>query len=71
MEWREALDEARTEDALQALWDQTQASRNDLLQALAQSIDQHPDAAQAVSHVRALMFVERFAEEVQSHLDRI
>jgi len=71
MEWREALDEAHTEDALQALWEQTQASRNDLLQALAQSIDQYPDAAQAVSHVRALMFVERFAEEVQSHLDRL
>ena len=71
MEWREALDDAHTEDALQALLDKTQTARSELLQALAQSIDQEGNAAQAVAHVRSLMFVERFAEEVQSHLERL
>lgn len=71
MAWREALDDATTEDALQALWDQTQTARSALLQALAQSIDEEGNAAQAVAHVRALMFVERFADEVQSHLERL
>jgi len=71
MEWREALDDAHTEDALQALWDQTLTARGELLAALAQSIDQHGNATQAVAQVRSLMFVERFAEEVQSHLERL
>jgi hypothetical protein len=42
-----------------------------LLQALTQSIDQAGNATQAVAQVRSLMFVERFAEEVQSHLERL
>jgi molecular chaperone HscB len=71
MEWREALDDANTEDALQTLWDQTQTARSELLQDLAQSIDTERDAKKAVGQVRSLMFVERFADEVQSHLERL
>lgn len=70
MEWREALDDARDEQALEALLDATDAARRELHAALAQAIDQDRNARDAVSHVRALMFVERFAEEVHQRLDR-
>ncbi len=71
MEWREALDEADDVAALESLLDDTAAARRQLHAELAHAIDQHQDAAAAVQHVRALMFVERFAEEVHQRIDRL
>lgn len=71
MAWREALDDAHTHAALQALLDDTQSSRTHTLDTLASCIDTQHDAAGAVSTVRALMFIERFADEVQTRLDRL
>lgn len=71
MEWREALDEAAGEDELNALLEQTRNARQHLLETLAQLIDQAQDAPAAVDQVRALMFVERFAEEVHNRLERL
>jgi molecular chaperone HscB len=70
MEWREALDEADGADAIEALLDETQAVRRSMLDQLAQTIDQQRDATTAAQQVRALMFVERFAEELHARLDR-
>ncbi len=71
MEWREALDGADDAAALENLLGETAAARQQLHAQLAHSIDQQGDAAGAVQHVRALMFVERFAEEVHQRLDRL
>lgn len=71
MEWREALDEAHTEDALDALLRDTRATRQTLLDELARTIDERQDAPAAAQQVRALMFVERFADEVRQRLERL
>lgn len=73
MEWREALDEAADEAALDALLAQTRAARQALLVQLEQQLDATgaPDASQAAESVRALMFVERFSQEVQTRMDRL
>ena len=70
MEWREALEEADGADAIEDLLDQTQAFRRDMLEQLGRTIDQQRDAAAAAQQVRALMFVERFADDLHSRLDR-
>ena len=70
MEWREALEEARDESALEALLDETQAAQRAALQELERLIDQMGDAQAAVQQVRALMFVDKFAQEVHDRLDR-
>jgi molecular chaperone HscB len=70
MEWREALDEAHGSDALEALLDETQAAQRAALQELERLIDQEGDAQAAVQQVRALMFVDKFAQEVHDRLDR-
>jgi molecular chaperone HscB len=73
MEWREALDEAADEAALDALLAQTRAARQALLVQLEQQLDAPgaSDASQAAESVRALMFVERFSQEVQTRMDRL
>jgi len=71
MAWREALDEADDAPALEALLDETAASRKQTLQDVARHLDQEGDAAAAAQGVRRLMFIERFAEEVEARLDRM
>ena len=71
MEWREALDAADDTAALEELVAQTRRAQEELLGQLAQSIDEVGDADQAVQRVRALMFVQRFADEVHNRLERI
>lgn len=68
MQWREALDEARTADDMRALLDAVQAQRHERLQALQEAIDARGDAVAAVAQVRALMFIERFADTVRARL---
>jgi molecular chaperone HscB len=70
MEWREALDEADGAEAIEALLAQTQSVRTAMLDQLGRAIDRQRDAAAAAQQVRALMFVERFADELQARLDR-
>jgi len=71
MEWREALDEADSADAIEALLDDAQAARKGLLGTIERLIDTERDAAAAAQQVRALMFVERFAQELHNRLDRL
>ncbi len=68
---REALEEADSPAALQSLADEIQAQKAQLLQQLEASLDQQADAAQAAQQVRALMFVERFAQEIDARIDQI
>ncbi len=71
MEWREALEEAAGAEAIEALLAQTQAFRRDSLDQLGRTIDQQRDALAAAQQVRALMFVERFADDLHGRLDRL
>lgn len=70
MAWREALEEANSLADLEALWDETQASRRDLLAAMQISADQAADFQALAGQVRAMMFVQRFAQDVQERLDQ-
>jgi molecular chaperone HscB len=71
MEWREALDEARSTAELEALAEQVAAARQESLRTCGQLLDQQQDYPQAVQRVRALMFIERFAGDVEARLDQM
>lgn len=71
MAWRESLDDAADEEALDALLAQTRLVRQQTLDQLAHWIDEEHQAQAAVQEVRSLMFIERFADEVQTRLDRL
>jgi molecular chaperone HscB len=71
MEWREALDEASGEDELEDLARRVQARRREMLAAIEQLLDREGDAAAAARQVRALMFVERFGEDIEARLAQL
>ena len=71
MEWREALDEAEGEDALDALSQRVLARRREMLERIGQLLDEEGDAQAAARQVRALMFIERFAADVESRLAQL
>ncbi len=71
MEWREALDEADGADALDTLLAEARDARQQALATLTQLIDEEANPTAAVQQVRALMFVERFTDEVHQRLERL
>ncbi len=71
MEWREALDEANSAAVLDELGAQVTASRRETLEQCAQLLDVQHDYPQAVQQVRALMFIERFARDIEARLDQM
>ncbi|MGZ3182910.1 MAG: Fe-S protein assembly co-chaperone HscB [Telluria sp.] len=71
MEWREALGEAKADRdaaALEALDQQVRLDRKARLVAVGQQLDAH-DYRHAAQSVRALMFIDKFAEEVGRALE--
>jgi molecular chaperone HscB len=68
MAWREALDDAVTPEAVERLAATLEAQRQAAYQELAASLDARMDFAAAAQQVRALMFVERFAADVEQRL---
>ena len=71
MEWRENLEDTATAQGLKALADQVAAEQRRVQQTLGDLLDVAKDPAQAVGQVRALMFIERFIQEVNAKLDRL
>lgn len=71
MEWRENLDDTESTQGLEALADQVASEQRRVQKELARLLDQAQDPAQAVGQVRALMFIERFTQEVNAKLDRL
>jgi len=69
MAWREALDEARTQADVQAIDDGVAQAERRMLADLAASLDDVQDARAGAQHVRALMFVHRFRQDVERRLD--
>ena len=71
MEWRESLDEASTLAEVEALASAVAAHRDHAFGELRRLIDDQRDHAAAAQQVRALMFVERFASDVDHRLEAL
>lgn len=71
MAWREALDEAAGESAVEQLAEDVEAERRRMEQQLTFTIDEQRDWAAAAAQVRALMFVARFAQDIERRLDTL
>ncbi len=71
MEWREALDDARTVEAVEALDKELSQHRRSSLAQLEQTLDTDHDHAAAAQQVRALMFSERFAHDIDRRLEAL
>jgi molecular chaperone HscB len=71
MEWREALEEASGEDELDAIAGQLAGSRRQLLARIEALLDVEHDAVAAAQQVRALMFLERFGEDIENRLAQL
>ncbi len=69
MAWREALDDASSLDDLHALHDEVLTARRAHLTQCEQHIDVSHAYDQAAQTVRALMFIERFATDIENRLD--
>jgi molecular chaperone HscB len=71
MEWRENLEDTDSTQGLEALAGVVAAEQHRLQQTLGDLLDVAKDPMQAVGQVRALMFIERFTQEVNAKLDRL
>ena len=70
MHWRESLDEAQT-PAIEALAREVASEREARLRRVGQLLDERGDAAGAVREVRALMFIERFADDIEQRKEAL
>jgi molecular chaperone HscB len=71
MEWREALEDASTLQAVQALEDEVNGVRQQAQAACGQLLDEAQDYLGAAQQVRALMFIERFRDDIGARLDQL
>ena len=71
MEWREALDEANSVEKMEEIALESLNYGRELLLKIEQSIDVDQDFSAAARQVRSLMFVERFALEVDSRIEQL
>lgn len=71
LEWREALAEARGPADVDELAQQVATHRDTALAELRETLDRRHDWRAAADQVRALMFVERFASDVDERLEAL
>ena len=71
MEWREALEDADSVAQVEALEAQVQQARRAALERCGDLIDQEQDYAGAALQVRALMFIARFALDIERRLEQL
>lgn len=71
MEWREALEGARGEADVDAISDELQAARAQALQRIERLLDADNDAKAAAEQVRALMFIERFGNDIERRYEQL
>ena len=69
MAWREALDDAADLAGVERLGQDVATTERDLLAALSTCLDTQNDTAAAAAQVRALMFVQRFRQDIERRLD--
>lgn len=71
MAWREALDDAADLAQVEALAEELKAHRESALAQLRATLDEQRDFAAAARQVRALMFSERFAHDIEQRLEAL
>ena len=71
MEWREALDEAKTNDDLDQIAALSRLTMHEQLLKVEQLLDVDHNFTAAAQQVRGLMFTERFASEVDARMDQL
>jgi molecular chaperone HscB len=71
LEWREALDEAIDAPSVEALAAQVRKRQAEVLERMTVLIDERHDYAAAAELVRASMFIERFADDVDRRLEAL
>ena len=69
MAWREALDDASTRGAIESIANELDSHRRQAYAELAHALDAGNAYDRAAQQVRALMFVERFADDVAGRLE--
>ena len=69
MQWREDLEDADSAAAVDALEAQVQQARRAALERCASLIDTQRDFVAAAQQVRALMFIARFAQDIERRQD--
>jgi len=71
MEWREALDDAATLAAVEAIDTQVEQRETALLEEVRHLLDDANDATTAAQRVRALMFIQRFRYDIAKRIDNL
>jgi molecular chaperone HscB len=71
MAWRESLEEADSAEALDLLDSNLAAARQQVLQHIEQMLDAEGDPKAAAQQVRALMFIERFSQDVERRREQL
>ena len=71
MEWREALEDAENVDDLDKIAMQANNSGRKQLSKIEQTLDVDKNFLAAAQQVRSLMFIERFASEVDARIDQL
>ena len=71
MAWREELEQARLPEDIEQVNAELATARSETLQRIASLLDESADAAAAARQVRALMFIERFAHDVDARFDQL
>ncbi|WP_439113359.1 Fe-S protein assembly co-chaperone HscB [Hydrogenophaga sp.] len=71
MQWREDLEEACGAEDLERMADDVAQTRRDMLLGLQRTADEERNFPALVQQVRALMFVERFACDVENRIDQL
>jgi molecular chaperone HscB len=71
MELREELDDAKTDDNLDQISLQANKILREQLQKVEHLLDQAKDYTEAAQAVRALMFIERFSQDIEARYDML
>lgn len=71
MVWREALDDATSIDDLNEISTQASSAKREALQQCERLLDVQHDYPQAVAQVRAMMFIDKFARDLQDRIDEM
>ena len=69
MQWREALDDAETAEDFEEIASQAALNGREKLSTIERLLDADRDFPAAARQVRSLMFIERFASEVDARID--
>ena len=69
MEWREALEDAESIEDLDKIALESNIGGHEQLLKIEQTLDHKKDFSEAAQQVRSLMFIERFAREVDARID--